>query len=145
MIAYLRGNQAKRLEASVVGKRSPPLVLLVVGWLLAGCSDAGKSRLAEAASNTDTPEVLLAHGRQQSRLCLGCHGPRGVSQVVSYPSIAGKSKEQLAYELVAFRNGERVNPLMNSVAKSLSDRDIQALSLYYSQQKLPLSVQDHAL
>ncbi|MBE8718044.1 c-type cytochrome [Cellvibrio polysaccharolyticus] len=114
-----------------------------IGWLSA-CSDAPQTGV-ELSTKDESPEVLLAHGRQQSRLCLGCHGPRGVSNVKSYPSLAGKPQEHLARELMAFREGTRENPLMSSVVKSLSDRDIQALSLYYSQQNLPLSVQDHAL
>lgn len=118
------------------------LVLAVLG--LFACSDAPKIAV-ELAIDVENPQALLAHGRQQSRLCLGCHGPRGVSNVKSYPSLAGKPQEHLARELMAFRDGTRENPLMSSVVKSLSDRDIQALSLYYSQQNLPLSVQDHAL
>lgn len=111
---------------------------------LLACSDAPKTAV-EPAIDAQSPQALLAHGRQQSRLCLGCHGPRGVSNVKSYPSLAGKSQEYLARELIAFRDGTRENPLMSSVVKSLSDRDIQALSLYYSQQNVPPSVQDHAL
>ena len=118
------------------------LVLAVLG--LFACSDAPKTNV-EPAIDAESPQALLAHGRQQSRLCLGCHGPRGVSNVKSYPSLAGKPQEHLVRELTAFRDGTRENPLMSSVVKSLSDRDIQALSLYYSQQNLPTSVQDHAL
>lgn len=118
------------------------LVLAVLG--LFACSDEPKTAV-EAESDAESPQALLVHGRQQSRLCLGCHGPRGVSNVKSYPSLAGKPQDYLVRELTAFRNGTRENPLMSSVVKSLSDRDIQALSLYYSQQNLPPSVQDHAL
>jgi cytochrome c553 len=118
------------------------LVLAVAG--LVACSDAPKTAVAPA-NDAENYQALLVHGRQQSRMCLGCHGPRGVSHVKSYPSLAGKPQEHLARELMAFREGTRENPLMSSVVKSLSDRDIQALSLYYSQQNVPPSVQDHAL
>lgn len=115
---------------------------MVLGFLSA-CS--GRDESGQRIAHQDSEEQLLAHGHQQSRLCLGCHGPQGVSRVNSYPSLAGKSRDHLRRELTAFRDGTRDNPLMSSVVKSLSDRDIQALSLYYSQQKLPIQVQDHSL
>lgn len=115
------------------------VLMLTASLLLQACAESDQTSVADALKdNPENREALLAHGSRQSRLCLGCHGPAGISRVASYPSIAGKSQDYLATELSAFRSGVRENPMMASVAKSLSDRDIQALSLYYSlQTKVP--------
>src|SRR5690606_11348622 len=97
--------------------------------LLVACS-------AEAPSSATAPltaEMLVAHGKQKSRMCLGCHGPQGISRVASYPSLAGESQAYLADQLKAFRSGARDNPMMTSIAKNLSDEDIAALAHYYAQ------------
>lgn len=109
---------------------------LLASLLLAGCSDkesAGTS--AEPVANS--AEALIAQGNQKSRMCMGCHGPKGISRVASYPSLAGKTEDYLAEQLHAFRSGERENPMMSSIVMSLDDDDIRALAAYYASQSIP--------
>jgi cytochrome c553 len=98
--------------------------------MLFGCS----AEPPAAAGTVTTAEVLLNKGQQKSRMCMGCHGPQGISRVASYPSLAGQSEDYLTEQLQAFRSGERENPMMSSIAKSLGDEDIKALAFYYAQQ-----------
>lgn len=77
----------------------------------------------------------LAEGAVKARVCMGCHGKSGVSRVASYPSIAGLEKDYLVEQLLAYRSGERSNPMMNAMATSLSDNDIEVLALYFSSQQ----------
>ncbi len=104
------------------------LLLLGAGVAaLAGCSEKPPA---------DTPlteeAALMIRGQQKARMCVGCHGPRGISRVASYPSIAGQSSDYLHEQLHAFRNGERHDPMMSSIARNLSDEDIAALAHYYA-------------
>lgn len=80
-------------------------------------------------------QQLMQAGSQKARMCAGCHGPKGISRVASYPSIAGLPEAYISEQLQAFRTGQRQNPMMGSVAQSLSDADIEALSHYFA--KLP--------
>lgn len=80
-------------------------------------------------------QQLMQAGSQKARMCAGCHGPKGISRVASYPSIAGLSEAYISEQLQAFRTGQRQNPMMGSVAQNLSDADIDALSHYFA--KLP--------
>lgn len=82
--------------------------------------------------------TLYQQGQREARLCTGCHGVNGISKVLSYPSIAGLSEQYIGTELLRFKGGARVNPLMNSVAKSLTEEQIQSLAAFYSAQ--PASV-----
>lgn len=98
---------------------------------LSACSDSTETTETAGEPLSET-ERLVQEGRRQSRSCVGCHGPEGISRVSSYPSLAGRSQEYLAEQLEAFRSGERENPMMTSIARNLSDEAILALSHYYA-------------
>ena len=107
-----------------------PRALSAVGLLLAllACSDQAPS----PATALSQEEQRVQMGGQTARMCVGCHGPKGISRVASYPSIAGRPQAYLAEQLRAFRDGTRENPMMSSVAKSMDDEDILALSHYFA-------------
>lgn len=79
-----------------------------------------------AAAQGDAP------GRQKARACAVCHGALGVSQAPDAPHLAGQPASYLARQLRAYRSGERRHELMNIIAKSLSDTDIEDLSQWYA-------------
>lgn len=109
-----------------------PIALVLVALLgLSACGN-GPEGPGEHAEELTEQEQLHQEGRRQSRSCMGCHGPEGISRVSSYPSLAGLSQEYLASELRAYRDGEREDPMMSSVARNLSDDAIEALSHYYA-------------
>lgn len=112
---------------SIVQLRGWPTVALAL--LLTACGDSGGG---DAESQLSAEEQALREGRRESRRCAGCHGPEGISRVDAYPSLAGLSETYMAEQLRAFRSGERDNPMMSSVARNLSDRDIEVLASYYA-------------
>ncbi|GAA5524568.1 cytochrome c4 [Microbulbifer aestuariivivens] len=67
--------------------------------------------------------------------CMGCHSPTGKGNApAGYPRLGGQYAEYLEAQLKAFRAGDRANDgdtrPMRSVAKSLSDAEIKAVSQY---------------
>lgn len=64
--------------------------------------------------------------------CIACHGPRGVSIAPIYPNLTGQKMEYIVAQLQAFRDGQRVNPIMSPMAKGLTDTDIANIALYLS-------------
>lgn len=100
------------------------LLLMVVA-----CSDSKPEAPAQTLTGS---AALMALGNKKSRMCTACHGPAGISRVVSYPSLAGKPKDYLTEQLQAFRSGARENPMMSSIAQNLSDDDVAALAHYYA-------------
>ncbi|OZG72970.1 cytochrome C [Hahella sp. CCB-MM4] len=76
-----------------------------------------------------------AAGKTKSATCAGCHGAVGISGNDLWPNLAGQKKGYLAKQLKAFRDGTRSDPMMSSMAKPLSDADIDDLSAYYSELK----------
>lgn len=81
----------------------------------------------------------LAHGADveagkaiANTTCLACHGLNGIGIIPLYPNLAGQKAEYLEAQLLAYRSGERKNPIMQPMASSLSDADIKAVAAYYS-------------
>lgn len=118
-----------RVQDMVVFKLFSLVVSVGLLLLLAACSDGKPETVAPPLTGS---AALFAHGKQKSRMCTACHGPAGISRVVSYPSLAGKPEDYLAEQLQAFRSGTRENPMMSSIAKNLSDDDVAALAHYYA-------------
>ncbi len=93
-----------------------------VAAVIAGLSMIyGSTALADVAAGKTT---------YASRGCIGCHGAAGVSVVATYPSLKGKSAAFIRQSLTEFRSGARQNPVMNTMAASLSDADIANLADY---------------
>jgi cbb3-type cytochrome c oxidase subunit III len=64
--------------------------------------------------------------------CSGCHSPNGKGIYPNYPSIAGQSATYSSSQLMLFKRGERINTMMQTVAKRLTDADMEALAAYTS-------------
>lgn len=121
-----------RMETVV---RVPPSVVwapLLAAAMVLALNACGRPSGGGYDPDLTGPEALVQTGRQRARTCIGCHGPQGISRVRSYPSIAGLPKEYLQEQMRAYRSGEIDNPMMGSVARNLSDADIEALSYYYA-------------
>ncbi len=73
-----------------------------------------------------------AAGRLKSRACVVCHGADGVSQRFDAPHLSGQVEIYLAAQLRAYRDGKRGHEVMNIVAETLSDTDIDDLAAWYS-------------
>lgn len=65
--------------------------------------------------------------------CFSCHGPLGWGVEETFPAIAGQHPAYTHSQLVAWKEGRRANSplgLMHSVAQSLSEQDMRAVSDY---------------
>lgn len=65
--------------------------------------------------------------------CRSCHGARGEGVAVQDgPRLAGLNADYLAGQLDAFATGARRNPVMEPIARALSDEQRGALSAYFA-------------
>lgn len=80
-------------------------------------------------SATANDGKLLAYGRHLSGECSACHRVDGTDNGI--PSITGWDPEAFIATLVFYRNGERTNQAMVSVAQSLDDEQYKALAAYF--------------
>jgi cytochrome c553 len=78
----------------------------------------------------------LARAKQLAEtVCAACHGADGNSAVPVNPILAGQGAEYISRQLQHFKDGIRVNPIMQGMASSLTPAEMTALGVYFSQQK----------
>lgn len=77
-------------------------------------------------------------GAHISMQCAACHGSDGISVDTSIPNLAGQHYVYLVQQLDAFKRGSRNGPLMNEMARTLTEEQIQDISAYYS--NVPIEV-----
>lgn len=73
-----------------------------------------------------------AAGQAKSAACAGCHGANGISSNDLWPNLAGQKATYLSKQIKAFRDGQRNDPMMSNMVKTLTDQDADDLAAYYS-------------
>ena len=79
--------------------------------------------------------VIYAGQAKAAAVCSQCHGIKTPSADAPFPSLAGRDAAYLESALKQYRDKTRKSDIMNAIAGSLTDADIDNLAAYYSQQK----------
>ena len=76
------------------------------------------------------PNIYLQGGAQPgATACVACHGADGMGLApAGFPRLAGISADYLSKQLHDFQTGKRVSPVMQPLAKSLTDQDIASVT-----------------
>ena len=70
--------------------------------------------------------------------CAACHGQNGVpTDPKTIPIIWGQEQSYLVKQLRNYRNGERDNPIMSPIAKSLAQEDLRKIAAYFAAKSWP--------
>jgi cytochrome c553 len=101
-----------------------------------------KKMWGESSPENERGKNIFIHGDlEKMRLaCIGCHGVHGKGfdpKTSMFPVIGGQHKEYIRRQLFNFREGYRTNSpngIMNRIASSLTDDDIEAVAEYLSVQ-----------
>src|SRR5262245_25010511 len=107
-----RGDRG--LEAGAAGPRP------VRGSWIGLAALAAIVALAVVAAGTSVEERLTA--------CLACHGTGGRSETADTPSLGGQPSFFVVAQLFLFREGRRNSPLMNGLARDLTNDDLKAFA-----------------
>lgn len=107
---------------------------LVVLLALFGRDLLGLYRLLDYLDTTTQAYEAEGPWPHTADACLGCHGKQGSSLHQRYPSLAGQPAEYLKAQLHNFASGQRMNPNMQPLAMSLTEKQILELSDYYARQ-----------
>jgi cytochrome c553 len=113
-------------------------------WLAAG-SIAFAVHTLTLADDAAKPDLAKAK-QTADQICAACHGADGNSASPANPNLAGQQAAYITLQLEHFKSGVRNNPIMKSMADTLSPQDMQALGIYFSQQKpKPMGAKDREL
>jgi len=123
-----------------MAKRAP--LATAAAALLSCVWVAALSATPTGSPATATPPVTpdpYADGTEQvgatrAAVCFSCHGPNGNSQNPAWPRLAGQSAVYIAEQLHLFKAGVRQNPVMQPLAATLSDQDIDNVAVYFAAQ-----------
>ena len=141
----LAGQHADYLANSLKAFKSGARKNDLMSPMAAGLSDADMrnvsayfSKASCGVSGGDKAKAEL--GKVRAANCAACHsagglrgnGAAGISGAKAWPNLAGQNAEYLDSALRAFRDGSRNHAVMTSVAKTLSDADIDNLAAYYA-------------
>ena len=87
------------------------------------------------ASNVQSYQADASKGETlANQRCIACHGDSMLKMMATYPNLKGQKGAYLFKQLVQFKRGERVNPIMQAQAGMLSETQMKDVALYYSQQ-----------
>jgi cytochrome c553 len=79
--------------------------------------------------------VIFAGQAKAAAVCSQCHGITTPSADAPFPSLAGRDEAYLKSALKQYRDKTRKSDIMNAIAGSLIDTDIDNLAAYYAKQK----------
>lgn len=85
------------------------------------------------AAHADDKAMEIAYGEHLSSECTTCHRLDGTDNGI--PSIIGWDPQAFVAVLGSYREGERTNQAMISVAKSLDEQQMNALAAYFGSLK----------
>ncbi|MGB8516416.1 MAG: c-type cytochrome [Gallionella sp.] len=143
----LAGQHAGYLLGSLQGFKSVTRKNDMMSGMAAGLSDADMRNVAAyfsksscAVTGGDPAKAELGKAKAAAAGCAACHssgglrvaGLAGISPSQIWPNLAGQNADYLANALKSFKDDSRTHPVMSSVAKGLSDTDIESLSAYFA-------------
>ncbi len=142
----LAGQHAEYLAKQLVDFKTPQRNNPVMSGIAKGMSEQDIKNVAAyldkqqskpgAAKNKETVEAgkkIYRAGIAEKNVpaCAGCHGATGAGIPAQFARLAGQHQDYTAAQLIAFRQGARKNSAqMTTIAKRMSDDEIQAVSDY---------------
>jgi cytochrome c553 len=125
-------NRVSVSSATAVFVKSLLVASLALGGI-AGAAEAQRPAKPDAAKGAtlyesgDTARGLPA--------CLSCHGANGNSTIAANPKLSSQIEAYTHKQLVDFTTPQRVNPVMTTYAKMLTDEEKRNVAAYLAVQK----------
>jgi cytochrome c553 len=111
--------------------------LLVISAALAGAASAAEAHPAPAKADPAKGGTLYESGDNARGIpaCVSCHGAGGNSTIVANPKLGGQVQAYVYKQLVDFTTPERMQPVMSTYAKMLSDDEKKNIAAWLATQQ----------
>jgi cytochrome c553 len=83
---------------------------------------------------TTASKATIDAGREKSATCGACHGAEGVAAAPQWPNLAGQHESYLVQALEQYKDGGRVDLVMNPLIAPLDDASIEELAAFFASQ-----------
>lgn len=87
------------------------------------------------ATGSSQAASLYAGQSKAAAVCSQCHGIRMPSADAPFPPLGGRDPEYLKTAIKQYRDKTRVSDIMNAIAGSLTDAEINDIAHYYASVK----------
>lgn len=122
-----------QLEPTAAATTETPLA---AAEAIPAAPDSAALLKAAQAEMTNSQPGDAAAGANKAAACAACHGLDGNSANPLFPKIAGQHETFIAQQLLQFKAGARVNPLMVAFVAPLSAQDMRDIGAYFANQKV---------
>lgn len=92
----------------------------------------GASMLGLLSTHSVNAAVIYAGQARAAAVCSQCHGIKTPSADAPFPPLAGRDVAYLKSALAQYRDKTRKSDIMNAIAGSLTDNDINNVAAYYA-------------
>jgi len=86
------------------------------------------------SGRTTASAAAIEAGRTKAATCVACHGPEGVAAAPQWPNLAGQHENYLLAALSQYKDGSRVDLVMNPLMAPLDDESIEELAAFFASQ-----------
>jgi cytochrome c553 len=83
---------------------------------------------------TRASAARIEAGRTKAATCVACHGPEGVAAAAQWPTLAGQHETYLIVALGQYKDGSRVDLVMNPLIGPLDDASLEELAAFFASQ-----------
>ena len=90
----------------------------------------GGHPLSRAAQPTSAPKPPAA-----AAVCVACHGADGIGVAPMYPDLAGQHPDYIVQALKEYQDGERTNPIMVGMGRTVTEQNMWVIAEYYASLK----------
>lgn len=127
-----QGYLIKEITAFRDGTRKNPLMSSQVKHLSDQQINALANYFSVQKNTTKAAKTENIKGKHVRARCISCHGMSGITVNTLWPNLAGQKAGYLEKQLLAFKNGQRNSPIMEVIAKELTDDEIKNVAQYYN-------------
>jgi cytochrome c553 len=83
---------------------------------------------------TRASAATIEAGRGKAATCVACHGQEGVAAAAQWPHLAGQHESYLLAALEQYKDGRRVDLVMNPLMGPLDEASIEELAAFFAAQ-----------
>jgi len=139
LTAFSSGSRKNAVMKPIAGSLSRQDIAAVASYFSALKNDKLKEPAVTHADQSGKGAMLARNGKWAAGVpaCFRCHGADGRGVAPHFPPIVGQTQAYIRNQLVAWQTGARSNDplgLMQSVVKSLSKDEIDAVARYLAAQ-----------
>jgi cytochrome c553 len=119
-----RGHETMQAQASSLSDQD---IADVAAYFESFAGDAETGRTRASAEKIEA-------GRAKAATCVACHGPEGVAAASQWPTLAGQHETYLKVALEDYKDGGRVDLVMNPLIAPLDPATIEELAAFFAAQ-----------